>query len=96
MSERAPAPNFDPTKSTTPRRRSAAGRTAARRPIADRRWPWAPLGFLGLVLVLLALLAVSAPHQALLGVVVVIAALPVYHCRRAHLGAAPLQEASVR
>lgn len=58
--------------------------------------PWTPAGFLALVAVLLVLLAVSAPRQAALGMLVVAAALPVYHYRRAQPGDAPLLEESSR
>ena len=41
-------------------------------------YPWTPVVFLGMVAVLLVLLAVNNPLQALLGVGLVAAALPVY------------------
>lgn len=59
-------------------------------------YPWTPVVFLGLVAVLLVLLAVSAPRQAVLGLLVVAAALPVYHYRRARPGASPFLEESIR
>jgi APA family basic amino acid/polyamine antiporter len=42
-------------------------------------YPWTPLVFLALVLVLLVLLAVNRPLQAALGTLVVLLGLPVYH-----------------
>jgi APA family basic amino acid/polyamine antiporter len=54
-------------------------------------YPWAPIVFLALVTVLLTLLAASNPLQAVLGVGIVAAALPIYrmiHARRI----APVEE----
>ncbi len=58
--------------------------------------PWTPIAFLALVAVLLVLLALNNPLQALLGAVVVGAAFPVYHYLRARKADAPLLEESVR
>lgn len=58
-------------------------------------YPWTPSAFLALVAVLLVLLAVNAPRQALSGVLVVSAALPVYHYRRRRRDAAPFLEESL-
>lgn len=59
--------------------------------------PWTALVFLALVIVLLVLLGVSAPRQALLGGLVVGAALPVYHYyRRTRPIVSPLLKEPVR
>jgi APA family basic amino acid/polyamine antiporter len=53
-------------------------------------YPWTPVAFLAMVAILLALLALNNPRQALLGLVVVAAALPVYHLLyRSRRSAAP-------
>jgi APA family basic amino acid/polyamine antiporter len=45
-------------------------------------YPWTPAVFLALVVVLLVLLALGSPVQALLGLAIVVAALPVYRVLR--------------
>jgi basic amino acid/polyamine antiporter, APA family len=57
-------------------------------------YPWTPVVFLGMVAVLLVLLAVNNPIQALLGIVVVAAALPVYQMIRTSRRAPDLEEST--
>jgi APA family basic amino acid/polyamine antiporter len=54
--------------------------------------PWSAVVFLVLVCILLVLLAANNPLQAVLGVAVVAAALPVYRMIRARHGAPELEE----
>jgi APA family basic amino acid/polyamine antiporter len=59
-------------------------------------WPWTPLVFLAMLLVMLALLGAGSPRQALLGLAVVAAGIPAYRLfvapRRDVRSPAPLEE----
>lgn len=57
--------------------------------------PWTAVSFLGLVAVLLVLLALGRPLQAVLGVAVVVAAVPAFHYLRVRHPAAPSLENTV-
>jgi APA family basic amino acid/polyamine antiporter len=52
-------------------------------------WPWTPLAFLAMLLLMLALLAAGNPRQAALGLLVVAAGVPVYRLFVASRHAAP-------